>query len=200
MRNRNMRRAMPALAVSFVIFAGCAKENVVRKDAPTAAPVAVAAVAPSKPAADAAAKTTEPAPAAAVTPGGGAQPSPPSTPQPPVAPTAPAKGFEKIYFDFDAATLTTAARERLTGNFEELRKSPQMKVRIEGHCDERGSDDYNLALSQRRAEVAQRYLTDLGIAAERLSTIGYGKERPADPGHDEAAWAANRRDEFVVIR
>ena len=71
-------------------------------------------------------------------------------------------------------------------------------MRIEGHCDERGSDEYNLALGEQRAQAAARYLTTLGISGERLSTISFGKEKPADPGHDENAWAKNRRDEFII--
>jgi peptidoglycan-associated lipoprotein len=73
-----------------------------------------------------------------------------------------------------------------------------MKVQIEGHCDERGSDEYNLALGERRAKSAMKYLTTLGIPSDRLSTISYGKERPAVPESNEAAWAKNRRGEFIV--
>jgi peptidoglycan-associated lipoprotein len=80
-----------------------------------------------------------------------------------------------------------------------IKKDSAAKVRIEGNCDERGSDEYNLALGEKRAKAAMEYLVTLGIPAERLSVISYGKEKPADPGHDEAAWAKNRRDEFVVL-
>lgn len=80
-----------------------------------------------------------------------------------------------------------------------MKRNATIKVRIEGNCDERGSDEYNLALGERRAQVAARYLTTLGISGERLSTISYGKEKPVDPGHDENAWARNRRDDFVII-
>jgi peptidoglycan-associated lipoprotein len=79
-------------------------------------------------------------------------------------------------------------------------KNNSLKVQIEGNCDERGSDEYNLALGEKRAKSAMKYLETLGVPAERLSVISYGKEKPADPGHDEAAWAKNRRDEFVLIK
>ena len=79
-----------------------------------------------------------------------------------------------------------------------MKKNSALKVRIEGHCDERGSDEYNLALGERRAKAAMNYLVTLGIADKRLSVISYGKEKPVDPGHDEAAWAKNRRAEFVI--
>ena len=104
----------------------------------------------------------------------------------------------KIYFDFDSYNLSGTARSDLVKNAKLLKKDSVGKVRIEGNCDERGSDEYNLALGEKRANVAMRYLVNLGIPAERLSVISYGKEKPADPGHDEAAWARNRRDEFAV--
>ncbi len=106
--------------------------------------------------------------------------------------------LEKIYFDFDSSSLTETDRAILAKNAGFMKKETAAKVRIEGNCDERGSDEYNLALGQKRAEAARQYLVTMGVAADRLSVISYGKEKPADPGHDEAAWAKNRRDEFVV--
>jgi peptidoglycan-associated lipoprotein len=106
--------------------------------------------------------------------------------------------LEKIYFDFDSYKLSGTARSNLVKDAEMIKKDSAGKVRIEGNCDERGSDEYNLALGEKRANVAMQYLVALGIPAERLSVISYGKEKPADPGHDEAAWAKNRRDEFAV--
>ncbi len=107
----------------------------------------------------------------------------------------------KIYFDFDSFVLSQEARDTLTKNADYmLKKDPSLKIQIEGHCDERGSDEYNLALGEKRAKAALSYLTTLGVPAARLSFISYGKEKPADPGHDDAAWAKNRRDEFVVIK
>jgi peptidoglycan-associated lipoprotein len=107
--------------------------------------------------------------------------------------------LEKIYFDFDATTLSEQARTSLANNAERLRKNSTVTVRIEGHCDERGSDEYNLALGEKRAKTAMHYLVTMGIPAKRLSVLSYGKEKPADSGHDEAAWSKNRRDEFVVM-
>jgi peptidoglycan-associated lipoprotein len=107
--------------------------------------------------------------------------------------------LEKIYFDFDSYKLSEAARSNLAKNVELLKKDSVGNIRIDGNCDERGSDEYNLALGEKRAKAAMRYLLIMGVPADRLSVISYGKEKPADPGHDEAAWAKNRRDEFVVI-
>jgi peptidoglycan-associated lipoprotein len=107
--------------------------------------------------------------------------------------------MEKIYFDFDAYKLSGQARATLVNDGELLKKAPVAKVRIEGNCDERGSDEYNLALGERRAKAAMEYLVTIGIPANNLSVVSYGKEKPADPGHDEAAWSKNRRDEFVVV-
>lgn len=106
--------------------------------------------------------------------------------------------LEKIYFDFDSYKLSDEARSTLVKNADLLRKGSAGKVRIEGHCDERGSDEYNLALGEKRGRAALHYLVTMGIPGERLSVISYGKEKPAEPGHDETAWAKNRRDEFVV--
>lgn len=107
--------------------------------------------------------------------------------------------LQKIYFDFDSYLLSQAARDILYRNAEWLLKNPSVKAQIEGHCDERGSDEYNLALGESRAKSALNYLKVLGVPAERLSVISYGKEKPAEPGHDEAAWAKNRRAEFVIL-
>jgi peptidoglycan-associated lipoprotein len=104
--------------------------------------------------------------------------------------------LEKVFFDFDAYTLTSQAREVLASNAEWLRRNPAARLTVEGHCDERGADEYNLALGQRRADAAKAYLVSLGIAAERLTSISYGEERPAVVGSDESAWSQNRRAEF----
>ena len=106
--------------------------------------------------------------------------------------------LEKIYFDFDSSVLTAPSRATLSKNADVLLKKTSLKVQIEGNCDERGSDEYNLALGEKRANAAMKYLVTLGVSSDRLSVISYGKEKPADPGHDEAAWAKNRRDEFVL--
>ena len=105
---------------------------------------------------------------------------------------------ESIYFDFDSAVLSEKAKETLQGKAAFLMDHSSRNVLVEGHCDERGSVEYNLALGQRRAESAQRYLGLLGVELNRIRTISYGKERPADPRHDEDAWAKNRRAEFIL--
>jgi len=105
---------------------------------------------------------------------------------------------EDIYFDFDKSTLTPTAQDNLLRKAEWLRENPDATVTIEGHCDERGTNEYNLALGDRRAESAKAFLIDLGIDPMRLTTISYGEERPVDPRHTEEAWAKNRRDHFVV--
>jgi peptidoglycan-associated lipoprotein len=105
---------------------------------------------------------------------------------------------EDIYFEFDKSTLTPAAQDNLLRKAEWLRENPAATVTIEGHCDNRGTNEYNLALGDRRAESAKAFLSDLGIDPSRLTTISYGEERPADPRNTEEAWAKNRRDHFVA--
>jgi peptidoglycan-associated lipoprotein len=108
--------------------------------------------------------------------------------------------LQRIHFDFDQFTLSDAARETLAGNAVWLRANSSQRIVIEGHTDERGSDEYNLALGERRARAALNYLVSLGIAADRLSILSYGEERPLDTGRNESAWAQNRRAEFKGIR
>ena len=103
-----------------------------------------------------------------------------------------------IYFRYDDAMLSPDARAALDAKVTALRAEPALHVVINGHTDERGSDEYNLALGMRRARVAQRYMIQSGIAASRLEVVSFGEERPAAPGHDERAYAANRRDEFSL--
>ena len=105
---------------------------------------------------------------------------------------------ERIHFGFDRADLTPQARTMLSAKVEILRAASGVTLRIEGHADERGSDEYNLALSNRRAGEAKRFLVQQGIDEGRLEVVGYGEEQPAATGHDEQAWSANRRAEFRV--
>lgn len=102
-------------------------------------------------------------------------------------------GLKTAYFDFDSYSLRSDARSALKSNADWMRSNPKTTVQIEGHCDERGTTEYNLALGERRAYAAREYLIRVGIEDSRLSVISYGEERPSDPGHDEAAWAQNRR-------
>lgn len=108
-----------------------------------------------------------------------------------------ARGLKTIYFDFDKYNLRDDARRQLDANADILRNNSDMNIVIEGHCDERGTDEYNLALGERRAQAAREYLVRLGIDASRVNVISYGEERPVAPGHDEESWALNRRGEFV---
>jgi len=110
------------------------------------------------------------------------------------------QGLERIHFDFDQFTLTDQARETLKQNAAYLRANPTVEVVIEGHTDERGSDEYNLALGERRASAAKQYLVSLGIRADRLSIISYGEEKPLIDQSNESAWGQNRRAEFKAIR
>lgn len=107
--------------------------------------------------------------------------------------------LDKVFFDFDSATLSPAARTTLDKTAEVLKKQGTLQIRIEGNCDELGSDDYNLSLGENRAASAKNYLKALGVAADRMSIISYGKEKPVAAGHDDASRAQNRRDEFVVL-
>jgi peptidoglycan-associated lipoprotein len=108
--------------------------------------------------------------------------------------------FKDIHFDFDKFALKPEARSILKKQADWLSKNKDYKVRIEGNCDERGTVEYNLALGERRAKEAMKFLVELGVDAIRIKTISYGKEKPLDPGHEEEAWAKNRRDHFVVMQ
>jgi len=102
-----------------------------------------------------------------------------------------------VFFDFDKYSLTSEAKSTLEANAREMKRVGEANITIEGHCDERGTKAYNLALGEKRAGAAKDYLVSLGVTASRITTISYGKERPFDPGHDESAWAKNRRGHFV---
>jgi peptidoglycan-associated lipoprotein len=105
---------------------------------------------------------------------------------------------DHVYFDFDSALLTPMAQEVVKQKAAWLKDNAAAAVTLEGNCDERGTNEYNLALGERRAESVRAFLVDLGIAPSRLTTISYGEERPADPGHNEEAWAKNRRVQFTL--
>jgi peptidoglycan-associated lipoprotein len=164
------------LVIPVLLFTvGCQKKAVTQAKAPAPAPAAAAA----------------PAPAPAPTPAKGPEAAaPPDT-----------RGMimeEDIYFEFDKSTLTPAAQDNLMKKAAWLRANPNAAVTIEGHCDERGTNEYNLALGDRRADSAKSFLVDLGIAAPRLTTVSYGEERPVCSQHDEECWSKNRRANFVV--
>ncbi|MBN1635886.1 MAG: peptidoglycan-associated lipoprotein Pal [Deltaproteobacteria bacterium] len=104
-----------------------------------------------------------------------------------------------IFFEFDKFSLNPEARKTLAEQASFLNSNPEIKLRIEGYCDERGTLEYNLALGERRAKSAQEYLVFLGINPDRISIISYGEERPMDPNHNEDAWAKNRRAQFDIL-
>jgi len=163
-----------ALILTF-LFVGCAKEE------------------PPPPTAEAQPRPVAPAPAPGT--GSGAAPAPFGQ--------GSAQDFQTfqnqdINFDFDKYDLRPDARTILDRKVAFLNQNGSVRVQIEGHCDERGTNAYNLALGERRANAAKQYITTAGVNAARLSTISYGEERPLDPGHDEAAWARNRRAHFVI--
>jgi peptidoglycan-associated lipoprotein len=106
--------------------------------------------------------------------------------------------LKPVFFALDSADLDDAGRAAASANAEILKKYPTWIVTIEGHCDERGTAEYNLALGERRATVIKTYLTSLGISPDRVRTVSYGKEFPFNPGHTEEAWAQNRRGHFVI--
>lgn len=103
-----------------------------------------------------------------------------------------------VFFGLDSYELSAEARSQLEAGARVLRQNATWQITVEGHCDERGTAEYNLSLGERRALAAKAYLVSLGIAADRLRTVSYGKEFPFDPGHDDAAWAKNRRAHFVI--
>jgi peptidoglycan-associated lipoprotein len=148
---------------------------------------------------------------------GGAAPPAPEPPQPvsepvPVPPLPPEDNplarsiddlnrdspLKPLYFPLDSADVDGAGQQILQANAAVLKKYPTMQVTIEGHCDERGTAEYNLALGERRALAARNYMISLGIPADRVKTVSYGKEFPFDPGHDDGAWSKNRRAHFVI--
>ena len=164
-----------SLAVSLAVAgAGCAKK-----------PAATTPVPPAS-------TTPTPAPTPPPTPA----PAPTPAPEPP-KPAVTAGDLQVIHFGYDSFQLDDAARSALDSNAKLLRDNPDLSVSVDGHCDERGTVEYNQALGQKRAEAVQQYLSDAGIPSTRFRVISYGKERPVDEGHDESAWARNRRVEFT---
>src|SRR5690242_6540716 len=131
-----------------------------------------------------------------------------TVPPPPPAPVAAAPSMEELfakevkdaYFDYDKADIRPDTRSALTETAGFLKSYPQVKVMIEGHCDERGSTEYNLALGDRRAQAAKDFLVSLGVGSDRMQTVSYGKERPFCTGHDDQCWQQNRRGHFVMAK
>jgi peptidoglycan-associated lipoprotein len=106
-------------------------------------------------------------------------------------------GMKTVYFDYDSSALTNQSRNQIKSNIQYLKANKGVNITIEGHCDDRGSTEYNLALGERRANAVRDFMVNLGISQKRLRTISYGEERPAKSGSGESAWSKNRRSEFV---
>ena len=106
--------------------------------------------------------------------------------------------LQTVYFDYDDSTLRPDAREALRKNATFLKGERDVAVEVQGNCDERGTEEYNLALGKRRAEAAKSYLVDLGVNSARVATVSFGEEKPVAVGHDEASWAKNRRSDFIA--
>jgi peptidoglycan-associated lipoprotein len=186
------KRKALMICAAFVLAVGvsaCAKKQPpIARPLPPPPPSAGTTTAPPEPAAP----ISEPEPAA---------------PQP-VAEDAIASGsideinrnspLKPVFFGFDESEVDAAGQRVLESNAEVLKKYPGWQISIEGHADERGTAEYNLALGERRAVAARNYLVSLGVAADRVKTVSYGKEFPFDPGHNEQAWSKNRRAHFVV--
>jgi peptidoglycan-associated lipoprotein len=190
---------LAALSMTALLFGGCASNETVKTEEPAAATVKAET---AKPVQQPYFKSEE---SAATAPKQIAEAATPTATAAKAAEAQAAKAaaaaaaFETVYFDFDKSDLRQDARNVLAKNAEILLKSRKAdKIKIEGHCDERGSAEYNLALGERRAKSALQYLVTLGVKPERLSIISYGKEKPAVQGTGEEAWAKNRRAEFLI--
>ncbi|SJZ35495.1 peptidoglycan-associated lipoprotein [Trichlorobacter thiogenes] len=186
MRN-GFKGMVVALGVVAMMAAGCAKEEVVKKDEPVVQQQTV--------------KQQEPVKQVEPVKQEEQQKAAPKQEEGTAAKASAAVALETVYFDFDKSDLRKDSRDVLSKNAEALLKQvADAKIQVAGHCDERGSDEYNLALGERRAKSVAKYLTTLGVKADRISTISYGKEKPAVQGSDEAAWSKNRRAEFVIVK
>jgi len=177
---------MVALGLTFILIAGCVKTPCETLKESSNQPQAATSNAPAVQQ-----QATKPAP------GMTEQAAPAMETKPEMTATS---NLKDIHFDFDKYGLRPGDEKILAANGKWLLKNAQYAVKIEGNCDERGTDEYNMALGQKRADAAKKYLIDMGIGKDRISTISYGKERPLDPGHNEKAWAKNRRDDFVLNR
>ena len=187
--------------ISALVLAGCPKRPEVMQAAPApAGPAAAAVPAPAPVAPPAPAPAPEPpkiVETPVVPPAPAPAPAPVAAPAPPPPPPAPVP-LKDVFFDFDKAVVRADQQAALTENASWLKANPGAKLLIEGHCDERGTAEYNLALGERRAKAVKDFLVTAGIPADRVSTISYGEERPFVLGHDESAWKWNRRAHFVV--
>lgn len=191
------RMVILAVAITAMLGAGCAKKKVAAQAPPAPAPPAPTREQPAPAAQQARSNTPTPAPAS----------TPQQTPKMPNAQTRARidtllARIEDAYFDYDKHNLRPDAIKALEADSTELRDIlkdyPDYKLTVEGHCDERGSAEYNMALGQERADSAKAYLVQVGIPSGQLSTVSYGKEKPACDTHDESCWQKNRRVHIVA--
>ena len=199
---KSMIMLLAGISMASLIAGGCANKEAVKKEEAVVPASTAAKVEQAKP-------VEEAAPVGQVNEVNEVKPSQSevvSAPATDVTPLVPVQAasegmFENVYFDFDKSDLRQDARDVLSKNAELILKSlAGIKVQVSGHCDERGSAEYNLALGEHRAKSVQKYLTTLGVKAADISVISYGEEKPAVIGNDEAAWAKNRRAEFVIVK
>lgn len=191
---RKSTLGLVALLCCGLFAAGCAKKEMVKPE--ETIPPAVSAQ-PAAPAQPSTSPKTEPITAQPIA----ETPIAPESLQPATALDAVETTLERIFFEFDSFVLSQASRDILSRNAEYLlKKQPNSRVLLEGHCDERGSDEYNLALGEKRARATRDYLVTLGVNANRLSVISYGEEKPLEQGQNDDAWAKNRRVEFLIVK
>lgn len=165
-----IRVLLPALLIlSLVVFSGCAKKEVDEA---------------MKPSTDKAAMGTE---------------EPLDSKSVGISEGRTSEGMLPVYFDFDSSDIRDDQVSRIQVNGDFLKQNGGVKIRIEGNCDPRGTSEYNMALGERRALSAKKYLVNLGVDADRIATISFGEERLLMHGHDELSWAQNRRDDFVIV-
>lgn len=192
-----------------LLASGCADKSTKVSSTPGDAPSATTSTPATTPGEQAAQRPVEestqtPSQTASTTPGTTPDQSAASSTKPaepvvtPAAPTMKVELLKKIHFEYDKSAITPEAKAQLDKNYDYLAKNGDVKVLVVGHCDERGTNEYNMALGDRRANSTKSYLVNRGIAAQRLDTLSKGEEEPLDPGHDETAWGKNRRAEFLV--
>jgi peptidoglycan-associated lipoprotein len=181
---QKMTKFFLVLCCGMIIAAGCAKKEMVKSEEP---------VVPAK------AVEAPPAPPVAAEPAKEVPVVKEETLQEPVKAVAPEAALQPVYYDFDSYVLSADARGILKKDADAISKITS-KIQVQGNCDERGSAEYNLALGEKRAKAALKYLTTLGVPADKLSFISFGKEKPLDQGHDEAAWAKNRRADLIELK
>jgi peptidoglycan-associated lipoprotein len=175
------------LALAMLFAFGCAKKQAVKSGETAGAPAAAPEKAPPGEIVSEALKPETPAEKQVAAAEAGAA----------VTREIPSK-FQDIHFDFDKSFIREDAKPVLSAVADFLKKNRGAKLQVEGHCDERGTSEYNMALGDRRAESARAYLVSLGVPASALSAVSFGEEKPLDPGHSEEAWSKNRRAHFVV--